>query len=437
MASALLAHVEVVGRLLAVLEGAELARVGLEQSRSLSANLERIRVLSLAEKSALAAGIEGFRLDQAAKARLLTLVHGKSSGESRKRPLQDYVSWPSFCTPRIWQNIAESPSLAVEIFCQQVNSLGLINASKATQKSLAAHAVTAEFAQSPFPVSEADAKRVFRAVGKRLKQLYKAEPLEYIVKLPATPAEFLRLNPLMATAVFSRENLPCACPLDPARVSDAESKIQCRGDKEESSSGQSTSVQQMMMFTMHVASRFASNSQQTGDGDVTLLPPASPAALKFKQLTEGAVPPQHADAGSSTDVSLPASADLRPQCLQILDAGVEEQGEPVAAKTPRKADAMRGSIMAARAGLAADRAAAGALAKTAGTPRKAQKKGDTKTKPTKTTPTKKTGTPKKAAKRVEKPKSWLKARPNGCGKCRNRPGCTKSCYLGRGEKVPK
>ena len=33
--------------------------------------------------------------------------------------------------------------------------------------------------------------------------------------------------------------------------------------------------------------------------------------------------------------------------------------------------------------------------------------------------------------------SWLKARPNGCGKCRYIPGCTKSCYLVRGEKVPK
>ena len=38
-----------------------------------------------------------------------------------------------------------------------------------------------------------------------------------------------------------------------------------------------------------------------------------------------------------------------------------------------------------------------------------------------------------------KPKlaSWLKARPNGCAKCRYAPGCTKSCYLVRGEKVPK
>ena len=36
-----------------------------------------------------------------------------------------------------------------------------------------------------------------------------------------------------------------------------------------------------------------------------------------------------------------------------------------------------------------------------------------------------------------KPASWLKARPNGCGKCRYIPGCTKSCYSVRGEKVPR
>ena len=96
-----------------------------------------------------------------------------------------------------------------------MSSLGLINASKDTQKSIAAHAVTAEFAKSPFAVSEKDANRVFKAVGKRLKQLCKAEPMEYIVKLPSTPAEFLRLHPLLAKAVFSREKsavrLPAKC----------------------------------------------------------------------------------------------------------------------------------------------------------------------------------------------------------------------------------
>ena len=37
----------------------------------------------------------------------------------------------------------------------------------------------------------------------------------------------------------------------------------------------------------------------------------------------------------------------------------------------------------------------------------------------------------------DKPKSWLKVRPNGCGKCRYLPGCTRSCYAIRGEAMPK
>ena len=445
MASALLAQLEVVGRLLVALEGTELARVGLQQSQAFSANLERIRVLSVAEKSALVAAIEVLRLAQAEKARLLTLVHGKNSGETRKRPLQDYVAWPSFCTPRVWQSVADYPSLAVEILCQQVSSLGLINASKDTQKSIAAHAVTAEFAKSPFPVSEKDANRVFKAVGKRLKQLCKAEPMEYIVKLPSTPAEFLRLHPLMAKAVFSRANLPCVCPLNAARVSDAEAKIHCRGgaDTAPSSGGQPSDIQQMMMFMMNAVSCMVSNSQQACG--LKLLPPgtrgpqASPAVLKFQQLADRAVPAQQADVGSSIFEAAAAAddgeADLGPPSLQLLShvdrkADAEEE-EPVAAKTPSKAGAMRGSIMAGRAGLADDRAAASALAKTAGTPAKAHQKKKTKQ-------TKKTGTPKKAMNRVvNKSKSWLKARPNGCGKCRYVPGCTKSCYLARGQAVPK
>lgn len=449
MASALLAHVEVVGRLLVAVEGAELARVKLEQLPVVSANLERIKVMSLAEKSALVDGFEALRLDRTEKARLLLLVHGKSNGESRKRPSQDYVSWPSFCTRRIWQSIAQSPSLAVEILCQHVNSLGLINASKDTQKSLAAHAAVAEFPQNPFPVSEAVAKRVFTAVGKRLKQLYKAEPLEYIVKLPPTPAEFLRLHPLTAKAAFSRDNLPCVCPLHSTKVSDAEHKIQCRGgnDKEDnsSSSGQPADMQQMMNFMMQIVSRVMSNSQHSlppGDGEVKLLPPGSflrqtsPAAQKFQQLTDAAVAPQRADVGSSMVAKPTVSSDVSPPTLQILEIKDAECDEHVPPATPSKAVAMRAAIMSARVGLADDRAAAALAAK-------ASKKKDV------TKITKKTGTPKKAAKKVDKPtpkkavmrkkkpKSWLKARPNGCAKCRYIPGCTKSCYFYRGENAPK
>ena len=38
----------------------------------------------------------------------------------------------------------------------------------------------------------------------------------------------------------------------------------------------------------------------------------------------------------------------------------------------------------------------------------------------------------KKKKKNEKPKSWLKMRPQGCSKCRKVPGCTLSCWIGRG-----
>ena len=36
------------------------------------------------------------------------------------------------------------------------------------------------------------------------------------------------------------------------------------------------------------------------------------------------------------------------------------------------------------------------------------------------------------AKKQKKPARWLKMRPNGCSKCRETPGCTPSCWKGRG-----
>ena len=101
---------------------------------------------------------------------------------------------------------------------------------------------------------------------------------------------------------------------------------------------------------------------------------------------------------------------------------------------------LRESVVEARRKLLADRAAAAAAAKTARKGKaKAAKapKGEAKAKG------KKKG--KRAPRRdavpmhrngKAKPASWLKARPSGCATCRNCPGCTRSCYIKRGEKVP-
>ena len=58
-------------------------------------------------------------------------------------------------TPKLWQTVADNPTLAIEIICQHVNLLGLINPTKATQKSIAAHTIVAEGGALAFAVSEA------------------------------------------------------------------------------------------------------------------------------------------------------------------------------------------------------------------------------------------------------------------------------------------
>ena len=237
----LLEQLEVVRRLLSAMgEGEELQHAGEKQSIALCVAFQRVKTLNTDEKLDLIVAIEGLRMGSTAKDRLLAQVRGKCEATSRKRPLQDYVSWPNFCTPLVWRDIRDNPELATEILCQHLNSLGLILPSKDTEKSIAAHAIAGEYGQFAASVSEEDAKRVFKGVGKRVRQLYKAEPSEFIAKLPPSPAAFLKLHPTLAKAVFSRENLPCACPLDRLMVSHAESKITCRGGDLSASSAQNS-----------------------------------------------------------------------------------------------------------------------------------------------------------------------------------------------------
>ena len=227
-------------------------------------------------------------MSSTAKGRLLAQVRGKCEATSRKRPLQDYVSWPNFCTAVVWRDITDNPQLASEILCQHLNSLGLILPSKDTEKSIAAHAIAGEHRQLAASVSEEDAKRVFKGVGKRIKQLYKVEPSEFIANLPPSPAAFLKLHPTLARAVFSRENLPCACPLDRLMVSHSESEIRCRGGDLSASWPQDFNqgfMRQMacMMGNLH---RMVQTPRQTQE--LTLLPPgslfqeASPGATRFQ-----------------------------------------------------------------------------------------------------------------------------------------------------------
>ena len=310
-------------------------------------------------------------------------------------------------------------------------------------------------------LSPEDAKRSFKAVSKRLKQLYKTEPLEYITKLSPSPAEFLRQHPMTAKSVFSLANLPCACPLDRLRVAQAESMIQCRGDSLGASTSHvhqdqlQTSMHQMMHFMMQ---GFARMQQLQPSTDINLQlyqrrsldghSESSPGAHRFQSLgdaLQGAITPPRS---KPSQVGSPASAikdeapaghtEARnfvvpaeaPKSLALIDQLPHEQ----AADDKSNASAMRASIASSRAELLAERAK---VAADKAADHKATAKAKAKGKAKASAKSKGKAKAKACGKKSPKPASWLKARPSGCGKCRYCPGCTRSCYLVRGEKVPK
>ncbi len=62
-----------------------------------------------------------------------------------------------------------------------------------------------------------------------MKQLYKKEPVDYIMVLPPSPTQLLREWPNTATKVFSMQSPPATCPLKPEVVASVRSKIVLRG----------------------------------------------------------------------------------------------------------------------------------------------------------------------------------------------------------------
>ena len=343
--------------------------------------------------------------------------------------------------------MADNPELAVELICQHVYKLGLINPTKETQRSLAAYATAASTGDGPFTLltPQDQPQHVFKVIGQRLKQLYRQEPLHYITKLPASPADFYRRYPVMAKLVYTIDNLPCACPLDPAKVGKAESMIVCRGKrskKEPVGEEQPEQLQKMMSFvlqSLQSMQRFQQQgSRQQLEQGLTLLPPGTLAghqcrspAPKRLALTDGAGTP-----GSTTSAGSPPprDGDAAPSCHGVLGGGPAKPSEADDAK------ALRESIVEARKKLLADRAAA---AKKIENARKGKAKAKAAPKGKAKAKGKKKGkrAPREGAVPMHrngkvKPASWLKARPTGCATCRYCPGCTRSCYIKRGDKVP-
>ena len=141
-------HIEVVASMLSAMdgEGPEFERVSDQQSKALCKILGQYKKITLHEKLSLVAAVKGLRMRGAAKNRLLERVNGiyATGGSSRKRPQQDYHSWPNFGTRSVWTEVLENPPVASEYLLQHLNSLGLICPSETTCVSITAHILVAE-----------------------------------------------------------------------------------------------------------------------------------------------------------------------------------------------------------------------------------------------------------------------------------------------------
>jgi hypothetical protein len=393
MAELLLQHLECVGRLLERLEGPEREQTASVQATAFAAMLAKLQTMPPSGTAVVKAAIGESGFTDEAKRSFMEVLDSKT--KPRKRPMQDYGAWPSFGTQALWQQIAASPELSLELITQHLHALGLINPDKGTQKSIAAHVACAETAalRGGFLVSPVEANDRFKSVGKRLKQLYsRREPVEYIKQLPATPALLVRMHPSTARAVYSRENLPCACPLEPFRVAAVESMICCRrDDKSSASSAAEVSMQQMMsaMLGQFTTLMKMAAPQQAAKPELELFPPGTLGAAKQLGAWQNSHPKLAALADASRGPATPVTppprpnayspvADVggggckaavgegaKPRCLAILDTDKEKDDKEEDEPPARTAAAMRKAIVMKRAALIADRAKKAADAKAA------------------------------------------------------------------------
>ena len=117
----------------------------------------------------------------------------------------------------------------VHVFCQRLNQMGCVLPSEGTAASVVAASLVAQHGPSAGMLRSTDIECAYNGIKLRLKQLYKTEPAHFLQRLPATPAELVRLNRDFALSLFSREEPPVPCPLHPLALQQVQSRVVMRG----------------------------------------------------------------------------------------------------------------------------------------------------------------------------------------------------------------
>ena len=87
---------------------------------------------------------------------------------ARQRTMQDYSAFVHHGTAKMWDDIASSPHLAMEIMCQRTNALGGINVSEPSCADITAAMVVAQYQSYAHMVPDGDLQKAYNSVKARL-----------------------------------------------------------------------------------------------------------------------------------------------------------------------------------------------------------------------------------------------------------------------------
>ena len=138
-----------------------------------------------------------------------------------------------------------------QVMASRVSACGCILPTEQTSASIAAHAVVAQFGPSALGLSQEMIQNAYTSVKARIKSLYKQEPKYFMTKLPASPAALLRENRTFALSLFSPEEPPVACPLNPTAVTMVRGRINLRGGKQGDLCVRRPLMDHSIVFCMH------------------------------------------------------------------------------------------------------------------------------------------------------------------------------------------
>ena len=177
--------------------------------------LGRCKVIALAAGTDIAVAVRSaeFRKEHAdAILNLLTAKMAHAAHDGR-RDNQRWQSCHNFGTRDLWTAMTEDTSAACELFMGHLAKLGLINPSEPTSAWISAIVAAVQNGVAGAETLAQDKlQAIYDSVKATAKRMYRSEPLVYVVELPITAAELLKVFPAVALQVFTKVLVELARP---------------------------------------------------------------------------------------------------------------------------------------------------------------------------------------------------------------------------------